>query len=97
MNIQDLQNRRNELSLMSEIPFDYAEQWNKLAADFRTMGAMSNAALCESNWKRYKPMVSEYVRAEIGGIVTLVPVVGVLTDCCEITEAEAEDAAEGMG
>ena len=92
MNIQDLQKRRIDLSLMSEIPADYAERWNELAADFRAMGAMSNAALCESNYQRYKPATGEYVRAEIGGIVTLVPVVGVLTDCCE-----AADAAEGMG
>ena len=64
MNIQELVNRRIDLALQSEIPDmeKYAEQWNRLAADFRAMGAMSNAALCESNYNRYRTAAGQHIR-----------------------------------
>ena len=56
--------RRTTLALQNEIPdfAKYAEEWNKLAADFRALGALHNAAICDANWKRYKPNTGEWIR-----------------------------------
>lgn len=51
----DLIHRRIELALMNEISdfMIYAEQWNKLGADFSAEGMACNAAICYSNFQRY--------------------------------------------
>lgn len=54
----DLLSRRARLALMTDIPdmFWYAEEWNKLAADFTAIGFVHNAEMCTSNWNRYMQM-----------------------------------------
>jgi hypothetical protein len=56
MNAMELVRRRIELALYTERinMAEYAEEWNKLSADFAALGMVSNAAFCESNWLRYK-------------------------------------------
>lgn len=55
MNEQQLITRRMELAQnMDMTNAERADAWNKLSADFAALGMTSNAALCESNWKRYQ-------------------------------------------
>ena len=33
----------------------YSEAWNRLAADYASLGCVSNAAHCWKRWKHYQP------------------------------------------
>ena len=65
MNWQDLLKRKAQLALMQNIPSmaDYAEEWNKLAADFLAIGFTACAEDCFACFVRYRDMaLGEYVR-----------------------------------
>jgi hypothetical protein len=76
--IQQLISRRIALAMQTNIPDmdEYAEEWNKLAADFEAMGMQANAALCWSNWRHYKVMDGDhYIRVfDSDPVVTLAAV-----------------------
>ena len=81
MNIdpQTLINRRTALSLQNIIPdMDaYAEEWNKLSADFAALGMLANAAMCNKNYQHYKEIADgEYIRLIEGSFAELIPVAG---------------------
>lgn len=72
--MNELIHRRILLALQSDIPdmLSYAEEWNKLGAEFDAIGATANAAICWSNWKRYKTMGEDgYTRFWDKNILTL--------------------------
>jgi hypothetical protein len=50
--------RKLALAQQTEIPdmAAYAEEWNKLAADFEACGLMNNAADCEARFVYYRDM-----------------------------------------
>lgn len=51
-----LSDRMHSLSMMTEIPdmWEYAEAWNKLAADFKAIGYESNAERCIKKFEYYR-------------------------------------------
>lgn len=62
---QTLINKRIALSLQNIIPdMDaYAEEWNKLGADFAAIGMLANAEMCFKNYKHYREIADgEYIR-----------------------------------
>jgi hypothetical protein len=73
----DLIERRTALSLQSNISdmAEYAEEWNKLAADFDAIGFAANAEMCRSNWMRYRQYDPvEVVRLVEGSFAEIIPV-----------------------
>lgn len=73
--LKELSDRRMRLALQTDIPDmkAYAEEWNKLGADFAAAGAQYNAEICYSNWKRYGGQVGAYKREVEGSFAHLVP------------------------
>lgn len=55
MTIEELIKRRLRLAMQSDIPDmnAYAEEWRTLGDLFAASGFLANAAICNSNWKRY--------------------------------------------
>jgi hypothetical protein len=55
MNIDELLDRRAGLEAQNEIPNmkAYADEWNKLGADFQAFGFIANAELCFSKSRHY--------------------------------------------
>lgn len=73
---QTLINKRIALSLQNIIPdMDaYAEEWNKLGADFAAIGMLANAEMCNKNYQHYKEIADgEYVRLIENGFAELIP------------------------
>lgn len=76
---QTLINRRTALSLQNIIPdMDaYAEEWNKLSADFAALGMLVNAEMCNKNYQHYKEIADgEYIRLIEGSFAELIPTGG---------------------
>jgi hypothetical protein len=73
--MKELSDRRMKLALQIEIPDmkAYAEQWNKLGADFEAAGAKANAEICFRNWKRYGGFEDAYRRKVQGNFSELIP------------------------
>ena len=74
---QTLIKKRIALSLQSIIPdMDaYAEEWNKLSADFTALGMLENAAMCFKNYQHYKEIANgEYIRLIEGSFAEILPV-----------------------
>jgi hypothetical protein len=59
-----LMSRKLRLAQQTQIPDmqAYAEEWNKLAADFEGCGLMNNAADCIARYEHYKKMSGTYLR-----------------------------------
>lgn len=73
---QTLISRRIELSLQNIIPdMDaYAEEWNKLSADFAALGMLASAEMCFRNYQHYKEIADgEYIRLIEGSFAELIP------------------------
>lgn len=74
---QTLIKKRISLSLQNIIPdMDaYAEEWNKLSADFTAIGMLANAVMCFKNYQNYKKIADgEYIRLIEGSFAELLPV-----------------------
>ena len=79
LDLQDLIKKRIALSLQNIIPdMDaYAEEWNKLSADFAAIGMLENAEMCNKNYQHYKEIADgEYIRLIEGSFAELIPVAG---------------------
>ena len=62
---QDLMERKRKLEQMNEIPdmAKYAQDWQKLAADFRAIGFVFCASYCQSRGDHYgKEAGGEYIK-----------------------------------
>lgn len=61
ISFNELTARRIALAMQTEIPDmkAYAEEWNKLGADFEAAYCDHNAALCFANWKHYSGLHSD--------------------------------------
>lgn len=56
MNVQELQERRlalEQASSVQDLP-SYAEEWNRLAADFEAAGCPAAAEACRQRWQHYR-------------------------------------------
>jgi hypothetical protein len=65
MNWKDLIKRMMDLAGMQNIPSmaAYAEEWNKLGADFQAIGFENTAANCRARFEHYRDLnPGEYVR-----------------------------------
>jgi hypothetical protein len=52
----------------------YAEEWERLAADFDAAGLVSNAEDCRTRWQHYKQFSGEYIRLTDAPFADLLPV-----------------------
>lgn len=60
----------------------YAEEWNRLAADFESCGLLNNAEDCRTRWQHYKQIgKGEYIRLVDLPFSELIPV-------CDMSESE---------
>jgi len=68
--------RRVRLEQMTEIQDmqAYAVEWQKLADDFREIGLLSNAAMCETKAQHYSEMSGAYERKIELPFAELIPV-----------------------
>ena len=65
MNWQDLLKQKLQLSLLQNIPSmaEYADAWNRLAADFEAIGFTACAAECRARFEHYRDLnPGEYIR-----------------------------------
>lgn len=75
--INALISRRIALAMQKDIPdmAVYADEWNKLAAEFEAVGMTCNAALCLTNWRHYAGLdAAHYIRFFDESFVTLAAV-----------------------